>query len=75
MRQLLMAQLAPAPGASPTEVHGAIDAILRTLRQARDGEGPESELFEAIQRSLAEAPRQQAPPAAVEVVKNLPRKT
>ena len=40
MRQLLMAQLAPAPGASPTEVHGAIDAILRTLRQARDGEGP-----------------------------------
>jgi hypothetical protein len=73
LRQLLVAQLSPAPGAQPEQVHSAIDEMLRGLRQARDGEGTDTGLFEAINRSLAEAQSQQAPPASEKIVQNLPR--
>jgi len=74
LRQLLMAQLTPAHGAQPGEVHAAIDTMLRGLRQAREGEGVDGALLEAINRSISEAQSQQAPPAAVKVVENLPRR-
>lgn len=73
LRQLLMAQLSPAPGATPDQMHIAIDAMVRGLRQARDGEGMDTELLEAINRSIAEAQNQQAPPAAAKVMENLPK--
>jgi hypothetical protein len=73
LRQLLVAQLSPAPGAQPEQMHSAIDAMLRGLRQARDGEGMDTGLFEAINRSLSEAQSQQAPPAAAKAVEALPR--
>ena len=73
LRQLLVAQLSPAPGAQPEQMHSAIDAMLRGLRQARDGEGMDTGLFEAINRSLSEAQSQQAPPAAAKAVDALPR--
>ena len=73
LRQLLLAQLSPAPGEQPEQVHSAIDAMLRGLRQARDGEG-DSALFEAISRSLSEAQSQQAPPASTKAIETLQRR-
>lgn len=74
LRQLLMAQLSPAPGAQPEQMRGAIDAMVRGLRLAHDGDGVDSTLLEAIGRSMAEAQSQQAPPTAVRVLESLPKR-
>jgi len=74
LRQLLMTQLSPAPGAQPEQVAGAIDAMLRGLRQARDGDGVDATLLEVISRSIAEAQSQQAPPTSTRVLANLPKR-
>ena len=75
LRQLLMAQLSPAPGARPEQMHFAIEAMVRGLRQVHDGEGMDSALLEAINRSISESQSQQAPPAAAKLVENLPHRT
>ena len=74
LRQLLMAQLSPAPGAQPEQLHGAIEAMVQGLRQARDGDGLDAALLQAISRSMAEAQSQQAPPAAARVLATLPKR-